>query len=118
MKWSVNPLLAPHFGGVYEAMVKSAERALFANLNNTDIKDEELHSAIVALEYLINYRPLVHPSSSVKDDTPLAPNYFLIGTAGQLFVATACDNHRPSYISALKTYAKYKSPKVKNNYIR
>ena len=34
VKWHVNPPLAPHFGGVQEAMIKSAKRAISAILGN------------------------------------------------------------------------------------
>ena len=45
VKWNFNPPLAPHFGGVHEALVKSAKRAIYAILNKADITDEELLTA-------------------------------------------------------------------------
>ena len=32
-----NPPSAPHFGGVYETMIKAAKRTIFAILGNADI---------------------------------------------------------------------------------
>ena len=37
-----NPPSAPHFGGVFEAMVKSARRAMKAIMGNAEITDQEL----------------------------------------------------------------------------
>ncbi|XP_028413247.1 uncharacterized protein LOC114536094 [Dendronephthya gigantea] len=42
VKWVFNPPAAPHFGGVFESMVKTAKRALYAVLGNSDVTDEEL----------------------------------------------------------------------------
>ena len=33
---------APHFGGVFETMIKAAKRAIIAILGNADVTDEEL----------------------------------------------------------------------------
>ena len=38
MSWNWNPPAAPHFGGVFESMIKSAERAIFAVLGDADPK--------------------------------------------------------------------------------
>ena len=46
MEWKFNPPSAPHFDGVFEAMIKSAKKAIKAILGNADITDEELHTAI------------------------------------------------------------------------
>ena len=44
--WHLNPLFAPHFGGVHETMIKSAKRAIHVILGNADVNDEELMTAI------------------------------------------------------------------------
>ena len=56
VKWHFNPPLAPHFGGVYEAMIKSAKRAISAILGNADVNDK-LMTAIIGAEGLINSLP-------------------------------------------------------------
>ena len=44
--WTFNPLCAPHFGGVFEALIKSAKKAVKAILRDADVTNEELHTAI------------------------------------------------------------------------
>ena len=51
IKWTFNPPSAPHFGGVFETMIKAAKRAILAN---ADINDEELMTTFTGAEALIN----------------------------------------------------------------
>ena len=92
IQWNFNPPLAPHFGGAHESMIKSAKRAIYAILGNADINDEELHSAFVGAESLINSRPLTYQSSHPADDVPLTPNHFLHGQAGGNFAPESVDS--------------------------
>ena len=92
IKWHFNPPYAPHFGGVHETMIKAAKRAVYAILGNADITDEELHTAFVGAEALINSRPLTYQSSNPKDETPLTPNHFLIGQVGGKFAPESVDS--------------------------
>lgn len=92
IKWHFNPPGAPHFNGVHEVMVKAAKRAIKAILGNADINDEELHSAIVGAEGLINSRPLTYQSANALDDIPLTPNHFLHGQVGGQFAPDTVDS--------------------------
>ena len=71
IKWHFNPPFAPHFGGVFEIMVKSAKWAVYDQLKNADISDEELLSAFAGAEGLINSRPLIYQSADVRDVSPI-----------------------------------------------
>ena len=82
VKWIFNPPLAPHFGGVHEVMIKAAKKAIRAVLSNADVNDEELTTAFVGVEALLNSRPLTYQSADPKDATPLTPNHFLHGQMG------------------------------------
>ena len=94
IKWHFNPPSAPHFGGVHvhESMIKSAKRAINAILGNADITDEELMTAIIGAEGLINSRPLTYQSTDPADDVPLTPNHFLHGQIGGQFAPTTVDD--------------------------
>ncbi|XP_071095446.1 uncharacterized protein [Haliotis cracherodii] len=80
--WRFNPPNAPHFGGIFESMVKSAKRAIYAVLSSSDVTDEELMTAFTGAEALLNSRPLTYQSAHTQDDVPLTPNHFLHGQLG------------------------------------
>jgi hypothetical protein len=89
--WKFNPPIAPHFGGVFEALVKSAKKAIRAILGDAEVSDEELHTAICGAERLMNSRPLTYVSSDHNDLSPLTPNHFLVGQLGGPFAPEALD---------------------------
>ena len=91
IKWKFNPPAAPHFGGVFEAMVKAAKKAVYAVLGRSDVTDEELITACTGVEGLLNARPLTYQSADPRDDVPLTPNHFLHGQAGGNFAPEAVD---------------------------
>ena len=91
VKWHFNPPATPHFSGVHEAMIKSAKKAIYGILGDADITDEELLSAVVGAEGLINSRPLTFQSANASDTIPLTPNHFLHGQVGGQFAPESVD---------------------------
>ena len=89
IKWSFNPPSAPHFGEVFETMIKAAKRAIFAILGNAYVNDEELMTAFTGAESLINSRPLTYQSANPADDIPITPNHFLQDQIGGKFAPEA-----------------------------
>ena len=79
IEWRFNPPRAPHFGGVFEIVVKAAKRAITTVLANASLTDEELLTALIEAEHLINTRPLTTVSDDAQDDQPLTPQHFLVG---------------------------------------
>lgn len=73
------PAYAPHFGGLWEAGVKSTKYHLVRVLGNCHLTYEELYSTLVQIEAVLNSRPLTPISSDPEDMTPLTPGHFLIG---------------------------------------
>ena len=46
VKWNFDPPGAPHFGGIHEAMIKSAKKAICGVLGGSNATDEELITAV------------------------------------------------------------------------
>ena len=89
--WQFNPPSAPHFGGVFEALIKSAKNAIKIILGDADIRDEELHTAICGAEHMLNSRPITYVSADPNDLIPLTPNHLIVGQIGGRFAPEAVD---------------------------
>ena len=59
VEWYWNPPAAPHFGGVFESMIKAAKRAISAILQDADVTDEELQTCFTGVETQYHLRPSV-----------------------------------------------------------
>ncbi|UYV72097.1 hypothetical protein LAZ67_9001805 [Cordylochernes scorpioides] len=79
VKWKFNPPAAPHFGGAWERLIKSAKKCLRAWLNEVNPKDTTLLTALKSAENIINSRPLTYVSSDPTEEGSLTPNHFLRG---------------------------------------
>lgn len=79
IQWFFNPPSAPHFGGVWERLVKSAKKALKITLNGQLVNDETLLTLMAEAESLLNSRPLTHVSVDPQDLEAITPNHFLLG---------------------------------------
>ena len=65
-------------------MINSAKRAIFAELSDAEVNDEELKSICAEVEGLLNSRPLTAVSDETNGDRVLTPNHFLIGQMGAI----------------------------------
>jgi hypothetical protein len=79
MKWKFNPPAAPHFGGVWERLIQSVEKSLYAVLNEKVSKEETLQTLLVEVEFLVNSRPLTYVSSDPDETESITPNHILLG---------------------------------------
>ncbi|XP_011313423.1 uncharacterized protein, partial [Fopius arisanus] len=83
-QWKFIPPKAPHFGGKWEAAVKSTKYHLRRVLGTTTLTYEELNTVLVQIEACLNSRPIVPMTDDPDDLQVLTPGHFLIGEPLQL----------------------------------
>jgi len=79
IQWKFIPEHAPHFGGIWEAAVKSVKTHLRRVISNYKLTFEEFSTILTQIEACLNSRPLVplpHDDDGVE---ALTPGHFLIG---------------------------------------
>ena len=77
-QWIFNVERAPWWGGVFERMVRSTKRCLRKIVGRAHFTRDELLTAVVEIEGVINSRPLSYVSSSDLDE-PLTPSHLIVG---------------------------------------
>lgn len=77
--WHLNPPGAPHFGGLWEAGVKSVKKHLYSVIGKELLTYEELNTLIIQIEGILNSRPMTAMSTNPEDLKALTPAHFLIG---------------------------------------
>lgn len=77
--WNFIPPRSPHFGGLWEAGVKSVKHHLKRVIGNLRFTYEEFETVIVQIEGILNSRPLTPISDDFDNYEVLTPGHFLIG---------------------------------------
>lgn len=78
-EWKFIPPHGPHFGGLWEAAVKSMKFHLRRTLASHLATYEELYTLLTEIEACLNSRPLCSLSNDPHGYTYLSPGHFLIG---------------------------------------
>jgi hypothetical protein len=77
--WHFIPPTSPHFGGLWEAGVKSTKHHLHRTIGDKTLTFEEYSTLLSQIEACLNSRPLCQISDCANNDTVLTPGHFLIG---------------------------------------
>lgn len=83
INWKFIPAHSPHFGGIWEAGVKSMKAHLKRVLANSKLTYEDFSTILTQVEGVLNSRPLSPMSSDPSDLNPITPAHFLIGRSMQ-----------------------------------
>ncbi|XP_076030404.1 uncharacterized protein LOC143018703 [Oratosquilla oratoria] len=79
VEWSFNPPSASHHGGVWERMIRSVRKVLFALvIKSPRMTDDVLKTLFCEAESIVNSRPLTKCSDDASDESPLTPNHLLL----------------------------------------
>lgn len=79
--WHFTPGRAAHFGGLWEAGVKSMKTHIYRCFDTTKLNNEEFSTALAQIEACLNSRPLCPINDDPDDLLVLTPGHFLTGQA-------------------------------------
>lgn len=79
VSWSFIPAYSPHFGGLWEAGIKSVKYHLKRTLGKAHLNFEQFYTLTTQIEAVLNSRPLCPISSDPNDYSVLTPAHFLVG---------------------------------------
>ncbi|XP_055588709.1 uncharacterized protein LOC129741033 [Uranotaenia lowii] len=79
IQWHFITPAAPHFGGLWEAAVRSAKKHLLKVLGENPIPFENMTTLLVQVENCLNSRPMTALTDDPDNLEPLTPGHFIIG---------------------------------------
>ena len=89
INWHCIPERAPHFGGLWEAAVKSTKHHLRRVIGLQRLDFEEFSTILTQIEACLNSRPLCATTSHSQDGIlVLTPGHFIVGRPLQAYPET------------------------------
>ncbi|XP_062534626.1 uncharacterized protein LOC134203792 [Armigeres subalbatus] len=83
IRWHFNPPRGSHFGGLWEAAIKSAQKHFVRVLGDRKLAFDDMETLLVQIEGCLNSRPLMKLSDDPTDLEALTPGHFLVGSSLQ-----------------------------------
>ncbi|XP_055613769.1 uncharacterized protein LOC129760191 [Uranotaenia lowii] len=83
IQWHLNPPRAPHFGGLWEAAVRSAKHHILRVIGDQPLPFEDMNTLLVQVESCLNSRPITQLTDDPNDLEPLTPSHFWLGSSLQ-----------------------------------
>ncbi|XP_055591313.1 uncharacterized protein LOC129743355 [Uranotaenia lowii] len=83
IQWHFIPPAAHHFGGLWEASVRSAKKHLLKVFGENAVPFEDFTTFLVQVENCLNSRPITALTDDPSNLQPLTPGHFLVGEALQ-----------------------------------
>ncbi|XP_058810637.1 uncharacterized protein LOC131675615 [Phymastichus coffea] len=80
-EWVFIPPTTPHYGGLWEAGVRSTKHLLKKLVGERTLSFEEFSTVLAEIEACLNSRPLCQMTADPEDLQALTPAHFLIGAA-------------------------------------
>ena len=102
--WEFIPPHAPHFGGLWEAAVKSMKYHLRRKLGSHIATYEELSTILAEIEECLNSRTLCTQSDDPFNPKYLSPGHFLIGEPLTQLPAADYTNAKCNILSSWQIY--------------
>ncbi|GFX24191.1 integrase catalytic domain-containing protein [Trichonephila clavipes] len=102
IEWNFIPPASPHFGGLWEANIKSMKRILLRVAKSATMNFEELTTLMAKIGAVLNSCPLSPLSSDPNDLNPLTPGHFLTNCAISSFPEPYTASDSLSYHSRWK----------------
>lgn len=81
IRWHFNPPRASHFGGLWEAAIRSAQKHFVRVLGTHTLPPDEMETLLTQIECCLNSRPIVPLSDDASDFEALTPGHFLVGSS-------------------------------------
>jgi len=84
VKWRLIPRLSPHFGSLYECVMKSMKFFTKRMANIKNLTYEQFETLLLKIEFYLNCRPLYTMNHKDIDNYCLTPFHFILMKAGTI----------------------------------